>query len=133
MVLIKTQNNCLFGFYTEKTFDPEYSFNKKYISDKSAIIFSLIVKNSTNICKFPIDLKNYKSAIFTDKNIFFALGEGYDLYIPNGCDKSASTVNFPCSFLAPKENSENKKFNHFLGGENSFLVEELELYQVENI
>ena len=133
LVLIKTQNNCLFGFYTEKTFDPEYSFNKKYISDKSAIIFSLIVKNSTNICKFPIDLKNYKSAIFTDKNIFFALGEGYDLYIPNGCDKSASTVNFPCSFLAPKENSENKKFNHFLGGENSFLVEELELYQVENI
>ena len=133
LVLIKTQNNCLFGFYTEKTFDPEYSFNKKYISDKSAIIFSLIVKNSTNICKFPIDLKNYKSAIFTDKNIFFALGEGYDLYIPNGCDKSASTVNFPCSFLAPNENLENKKFNHFLGGENSFLVEELELYHVENI
>ncbi len=49
--------------------------------------------------KFPINLRDSSSAIFVDSDIFFALGEGYDLYIPNNFKLNKCTANFPNSYV----------------------------------
>ena len=127
LVIIRTNNDCLFGFYTSKSFDPQCSYNNKYCSDKNAFIFSLPINNE-KIEKYPIDINNYKSAIFTDNSIFFALGEGYDLYIPDKCNEIPSNADFPNTYL----NFHSQEKNSFLNGADEFTVKELELYHIYN-
>ena len=130
LVMIKTTNDCIFGFYTSKTFNPMYAKNK-YIKDKHSFLFTLKVNGIKEFEKFPIDIYDAESAIFTESNIFFALGTGYDLYIPDKCnEKDSCYANFPNSYIVENV-CENKKINYFCGGLKSFNIEELELYDVE--
>jgi hypothetical protein len=131
LVLIRTKSNCIFGFYTSKTFNPSYS-SKKYIKDEQAFIFSCQINGNKlkDPIKLPIDIINAESAIFSDLNIFFALGEGYDLYIPNECNMNESIANFPKTYLY--QGDAEKATNFFTGGVAKFLIEEIQLFQVEN-
>jgi len=128
IVMIKTKD-CLFGFYTSKNFDMNLSIGK-YIKDNKAFIFTFKINNQKNVFKFPVNLRHSSSAIFVDSNIFFALGEGYDLYIPNKCDENFSTANFPNSYGLNDEKIKDFP-NAFINGEEKFKIIDLEAYHVE--
>jgi hypothetical protein len=128
IVIIETSNNCIFGFYSNIGFDPSLS-SKKYLLDSEAFLFTLTINGKLQPIKLPIKPSEAESAIFTDINLFFALGEGYDLYIPDHCDKVPSTAKFPCSYHLPMEIGYNPK-NIFVNGADSFTVNEIEAYEV---
>ncbi len=128
LVLIKTQDS-LFGFYTSKNFDMNLSIGK-YIKDNKAFLFTLNIGNQKKVHKFPINLRDSSSAIFVDSDIFFALGEGYDLYIPNNFKSNKCTANFPNSYVINDEKIQGFP-NVFSKGREEFEVEDLEAYHVE--
>ena len=121
-ILIKTNNNCTFGFNTTKSFNPSYS-KGKFIKDENAFLFSLEINGRISVEKYPINPLFKDSAIFTDNNIFFALGEGYDLYIPDKCNSNSCTSDFINSYLIDN--------NEMINAIKSFKVIELEAYLIE--
>ena len=61
------------------------------------------------------------------------MGEGYDLYIPDQCHKVKCLAQFPTTYVFDEVDEVKEKSNDFVNGANSFFIEELELYHVENI
>ena len=123
LIMIKTNNHCLLGFKT-RSFNPKKS-RGKFIEDKDAFLFCLEIHGIKKTEIFPIKLECSHSAIFADNNIFFAVGEGYDLYIPDRCDSNPCTSDYPCSYTINNE----ELFKEL----KSFKVLELEAYLIDNL
>jgi hypothetical protein len=121
VIFILTTKKNKFGGYTEahwNSFDnPQTTM---YKSSQASFIFDL-----NNKKKYPI--KNSTKAIICKKIVGPTFGLGPDFSVFNNSFTTPSTCNSPISFTNMKIN------NEFNGGENEFLIKELEVFLVEVI
>ena len=91
-----------------------------YVEDSNAFLFSLEFKE-----KYPS--YDGKNAIYDVYNYGPTFGNGYDLYIADGCHgNNSSYCNFPYAFCGTRARA-------LSGGAYNFRVDELEVYQINII
>ena len=115
LILIQSKSGFKFGGYTSVEWNMSGSYT--YKKDKSAFIFSIDKRK-----KYKLKRENY--AICGDPN-HFAFGAGHDLTI---CDK-CTTNNNSNDYLSNNSYEMPEKYE-LTGGNKSFYVQELEVYQV---
>ena len=116
LILIKSKDGYKFGWYTTVEWD---MIGYTYKEDKLAFIFSI-----NNKQKFNLKKENERYSLCGDPN-HFAFGGGHDLTI---WDNFTSNDNsFDYNYNHTYDTTQNYELT---GGNKSFYVEELEVYQV---
>ena len=117
LILVKSRTGYKFGGYTMVEWD--MAGNYTYKEDNNAFIFSI-----NNKQKFNFKSDNYAYAICGDPN-HFAFGGGHELIIWDNCTSN--------------DNNRDYRYNHtysttskyeLTGGNQSFYVEECEVYKI---
>ena len=116
IIIIQTTTGYKFGGYTSINWDNTSSNYKK---DELAFIFSLNKKK-----KFKIKSGNVGNAIYCTSSYGPIFGNGHDFYIVNNCKSSSNGTNTPSTYECDEKNG-------LTGGQSSFYVKEMEVFQVE--
>lgn len=134
LVIIKSENDCIFGGFTEIGWNPS---NK---NDPNAFLFSLI--NSQNKPFKIMYLTNSYNSIYYDSfagPIFgFCLSydsigfqkKGYELYIANDSNSNSTSCSIPQNIFLSNYNNKNV---NILSGSEYFKVADLEVFQKNRI
>jgi hypothetical protein len=120
LVIIKSENDNIFGGYTEQSWS-----GQDYKNDENAFIFSLINKLNK-----PLKMKciNSEQAIFCFNNVGPSFGE-YDLEIVNNSNtNSYSNSKVGNSYTKPDCAKRSNEVKSFLAGSHKFQVSEIEVY-----
>ena len=136
LTIVKSKNGNIFGGYTTiqwKSID--YDEDNGYEYDNSAFIFSLVNKENRPLI-FEHTTKTVE--MYTRGSVLSSLkrgpifGGGHDLYI---CDRSNiiknSYSNLGLTFTHPDYPHGSKKSSTILAGIQFFLVNEIEVFQIE--
>jgi len=120
LVIIKSENDNIFGGYTEQSWS-----GQTYKNEENAFIFSLINKLNK-----PLKMKciNSKRAIFCQNSLGPNFG-GYDLEIFNNSNiNSDSNSNLGGSYKHPDYEKDSNEAKSFLAGSHKFKVSEIEVF-----
>ena len=113
LIIIKSKSGYKFGGYTTNTWEPN-----NYKKDELAFLFSLNKKKKYNIKNDHIQYAIYGCSDY------FAFGGGHDLRINDKCTSN----NYNSCNSSSYNTIEQYELN---GGQEYFLVDELEVYNVE--
>ena len=114
LVLVQTKSGFKFGGYTSVEWNMTGNYN--YKKDESAFIFSIDKKKKYK-------LKDSSSAICGDPK-HFAFGGGHDISIYDKCTTIKSKD------YSSNHSYEMKEKYELTGGESSYYVQDLEVYQI---
>jgi len=119
------ETNRVFGGYTTKSWNAHGDC--QWVEDREAFMFSL-----THAEKFECAKAQY--AIYAGKTNLISFGKGLDIGIRSNAhvNKSNAWTNFPTSYKCGKfcNRVESRESVGYLAGASNFLVEEIEVYQV---
>jgi hypothetical protein len=122
LVIIKSENDNIFGGYTEQSWSGRYHKN-----DQNAFIFSLINKLNKPLKMKCIDLK---TAIYCQNSLGPNFGS-YDFEINNDSNiNTDSNSNLGDSYKHPDYEKDSNEAKSFLAGSHKFKVSEIEVYKI---
>ena len=124
LTIIKTTSGYVFGGFVISSWKRYGS----YIADDAAFIFSLLNPFNKPV-KIEVTTSGY--AIYSYYYSGPTFGNGHDFYIPDNFNESTSRTSLNNSYKIP--GSLNISSNLLLVGSSSFIVSELEVYQLEGI
>ena len=120
IIMVKSKNGHRFGGYTSSNFEPfkYHGYEGDVIkADEKAFVFNLDLNK-----KYPV--REFRYAVISDEKYTIDFGDG-DLFIPNGFKEKQSYSEFPKNY-----GNETETKLELTGGEDEFLIEEMEAYLV---
>jgi hypothetical protein len=128
LTIIKSTNGCIFGGYTEATWN--YN-NGNWVKDSKAFLFSLVNKDNQQPLKINVANDRANCAIASGSTYAIVFGDGYDLGIANHCNQNTDSYsNIGNSFKHSTLKLDSVKAKTFLAGSYNFQVAEIETYQL---
>ena len=119
--LIKSEDGLVFGGYASKS----WNSGNTHISDPNAFLFSVTKRSA-----FAIKSSKKGEALSPYTGLLCSFGAG-DLYIYQGCDKSASSYSdLGMSYSSHGMAYASTEARDFLAGSYTFKVLEVEVYQI---